>query len=79
MQNLLKNCPKNQINIKIENKRINRRLIMYIHAYNIINENQHKSIKKNLIDNNKEIVLKNSENITNQNCILTNTVLEKVF
>lgn len=80
VKDLLKNCPKNQISIKIENNKVNQNLIMYIHADKIINQDQFKSIKKNLINNNyKEIILKNSQNITNQNCNLNKTVLEKVF
>lgn len=73
IKNLLKNCKKDEINIKIKNTRENQNLIVYLHADNIINLSEFKFLK-NLMDNNKDAFLVNNKNFVKKNCNLTNEI-----
>ena len=56
-RNLLKKCKNTEINIEIDYNRINKGLIIFLHADKIIDANQYALLKKQIIKKNKIVLL----------------------
>ena len=77
IRNLLKNCKNKEINIEIDYNRINKGLIIFLHADKIIDVDQYALLKKQIIKKNK-IVLLNQTNIQKKNCNLSFETPKKI-